>query len=469
MGMRIEQDCVGQLAVDDKALYGIHSVRAVKNFPISDEKLHPLIIESLLQIKKAAALVNDQAGTLDSVKATAIVAACNQLLLGQHKEAFIVPAIQGSAGTSANMNVNEVVAHLGSQLSTGVTLHPNDDVNQSQSTNDTFPTAGRMAMLKKLPQLLNGVHDLMTSLAKLASQYRDALKVGRTQLQDAVPTTYDRSFNAYRAVFERDLHRLETAGKTLSIVNLGGTAIGTGINATPYYQDHIVATVSHLSQLQLKQADNLIDATQNCDALVVFSGALKTLAVDLSKFCNDLRLLSSGPQAGLAEIHLPAVQAGSSIMPAKVNPVIPEVVNQVAFEVIGNDVTVTMAAEAGQLELNAFEPIMFRDILASETYLERATHTLVANCVDGIEVNRERLANEVEHTAVIATVLSPELGYVKTTRLIKRAVAEHVSIRQLILKEKLLSAERVDQLLSPESLTHSRRKTEVSQGEGQGR
>ncbi|MTV83145.1 aspartate ammonia-lyase [Secundilactobacillus folii] len=451
--MRIEEDCIGKLAIDDKALYGINSLRAAKNFPISNEKLNPLLVESLLQIKKAAAQVNREAGTLSDKKANAIVAACNQLLLGRYANAFIAPAIQGSAGTSANMNVNEVVAHLAERLFPGIKIHPNDDVNQSQSTNDTFPTAGKMAMLKKLPLLLKTVSDLIDSLNGKSVEFKDAVKVGRTQLQDAVPTTYGNSFRAYASMFKRDLTRLSDTQNVLSEVNLGATAIGTSINTSAHYQEAIVPTLNAVSQLKLRQAEDLIDATQNCDAEVVFSSAMKALAVDLSKFSNDLRLLSSGPQAGLAELHLPAKQAGSSIMPAKVNPVIPEVVNQVAFEVIGNDTTVTLAAEGGQLELNAFEPIMFRDILASETYLTRAISTLVTNCVSGIQVDQNRCLSNVEHSAVTATVLSPYLGYVKTTSIVKQAVSEGRTVRSLLMEQHLLTPALIDRLLSPANLT----------------
>lgn len=454
--MRIEHDCVGTMAIDDDALYGIHSKRAEENFPISNEKLHPLIIESLVQIKKAAAEVNLNAGTLAADKSQAIVNACNQLLLGRYSEAFIAPAIQGSAGTSANMNVNEVVAHLAERMTPGLKVHPNDDVNQSQSTNDTFPTAGKMAMLKKLPALLTAIESLKMALLDKADRYADTVKVGRTQLQDAVPTTYGNTFKAYWSMFSRDTKRLTAAKDALTEVNLGGTAIGTGLNTTDLYQATIVPTVNQISQLSLAQATNLIDATQNCDAYVTFSSAMKALAVDLSKFCNDLRLLASGPQAGLAELKLPAKQAGSSIMPAKVNPVIPEVVNQVAFQVIGNDTTVTLAAEAGQLELNAFEPIMFRDILASETYLANAIQTLVANCVSGITVNEDRCQENVEHSAVVATALSPYLGYEKTTLLVKRAVKENRSIRELLKTEHLLAPKLVDHLLSPANLTNQK-------------
>ncbi|BDZ29762.1 aspartate ammonia-lyase [Lactiplantibacillus sp. WILCCON 0030] len=454
--MRIEEDCIGKLPIDEQALYGIHTVRAVRNFPISHEKLDPLIIQSLVQIKKAAAETNHAAGTLATDKQQAIVAACNDLLIGRHADSFIVPAIQGGAGTSANMNVNEVVANLAHRLKPAVKLQPNDDVNQSQSTNDTFPTAGKMALLQQLPGLLGAIGQLVQTLLVQAKAHEDTIKVGRTQLQDAVPTTYGRTFMAYYHLFKRDLARLQTAGDHLTVVNLGGTAIGTGVNATHYYQENILKVLNQNTKLALQSAPDLVDATQNCDGFVEFSGAMKTLAVNLSKFSNDLRLLASGPQSGLDELHLPAKQAGSSIMPGKVNPVIPEVVNQVCFEVIGNDVTVTMAAEAGQLELNAFEPIMLRDLLANERYLQQAMHTLVKNCLRDLTVNKTACAKSVEQSAITATVLTPYLGYVATTKLIKQAVAQHDSVKALLLKKQLLPATLVNQLFSPASLTQPR-------------
>ncbi|CAM3155082.1 aspartate ammonia-lyase [Lactiplantibacillus plajomi] len=456
--MRIETDCIGKLAIDDQALYGIHAARAQQNFPITTERMAPALIRSLVQIKKAAAEVNCAAGTLTVPKRRAIIAACNQLLLGQHADSFIVPAVQGGAGTSANMNVNEVVANLAHRL-TGVKIHPNDDVNQSQSTNDTFPTACKMALRQQLPDLQVALGQLVQTLLVKAKRYQDALKVGRTQLQDAVPTTFGHSFHAYCQLFKRDLGRIQRAGAQLAAVNLGGTAIGTGINATRYYQTHILSVLNRNTHLGLTAAPDLIDATQNCDAFVTFSAALKTLATDLSKFCNDLRLLASGPQAGLAEIQLPAKQAGSSIMPGKVNPVIPEVVNQVAFEVIGNDVTVTMAAEAGQLELNAFEPIMIRALLESESYLQHAITTLVQNCLRGVTVNRRKCAAQVKQSTISATVLSPYLGYETTTALIKEALASHVTVPDLLRQRHLLPTATIDQLFSPAGLTQPRTAT----------
>lgn len=320
------------------------------------------------------------------------------------------------------MNVNEVVANLAHRLMPAVAVHPNDDVNQSQSTNDTFPTAGKMALCMQLPGLLTALSRLVQTLLVKSQRYQDAIKVGRTQLEDAVPTKYGRTFHAYYQLFKRDLTRVRQAGEHLRIVNLGGTAIGTGINATHTYQQQILVKLNQNTDLDLVAAPDLIDATQNCDLFVEFSAAMKTLAVDLSKFSNDLRLLASGPQAGFGELNLPAQQAGSSIMPGKINPVIPEVVNQVAFEVIGHDTTVTMAAEAGQLELNAFEPIMLRALLASEQHLQQALTTLVDHCVRQLTVNRQRCADQVAHSAITATVLAPYLGYETTTALIKEAL-----------------------------------------------
>ncbi|WP_057736527.1 aspartate ammonia-lyase [Liquorilactobacillus uvarum] len=452
--MRIEEDCIGKMEIANDVLYGIHSQRAAVNFPISNEKVHPLIIESLIQIKKAASQANHEAGTLSEVKFEAISEACDELLHGDYSDAFIVPAIQGGAGTSSNMSVNEVIAHLANRKAGEKLIHPNDDVNQSQSTNDTFPTAGKMAMLKSLPELLKAIRNLIEAMLEKAFEFKTVIKVARTQLQDAVPTTLGRSFHAYHSMFKRDLKRLEAAARDLKTVNLGGTAIGTGINASDAYQQEVVPLLNRGTHLDLNLATDLLDATQNCDAFAEFSGALKNLAIDLSKVSHDLRLLSSGPQAGLNEISLPRKQAGSSIMPGKVNPVIPEVVNQVAFEVIGNDVTVTMAAESGQLELNAFEPIMFKRILESEEHLTQAIKTLTVNCVCEIKANDKKCASDVEKSVVTATILTPYLGYEATTRLVKRAVTEDRSIKEIIRAEALLDDSKIEELFSKESLVH---------------
>ncbi len=457
--MRIEKDCIGKLEIPDQALYGINAERARNNFSISKERIPSSIIKSYLKIKKAAALVNRKAGSLDNQKTQLIVEACDQLLLSENFNAIIVPAIQGGAGTSTNMNINEVIANLGMEINDKrsikkIYIHPNDDVNQSQSSNDTYPTAGKMAMLEMLNPLKNSIKKLIKELDLKGEKYKKVVKIGRTQLQEAVPTTFGRSFKAYSSLFKQDLKKILRIRKLLQVVNLGGTAIGTGINANRFYGNNIVKELNKIYNFSLKKADDLVYATQNTDIFTSFSGVLKTLAIDLSKFCNDLRLLSSGPQYGLSEINLPKKQAGSSIMPNKVNPVIPEVVNQVAFEVIGKDVTVTLAAENGQLELNAFEPIMFRDILISEKYLNNAIKTLIKNCVKDLKVKIKYCRHEVENSSITATILSPYLGYEKTTSLIKQSIIKHCPVKRLVKTQHLLSDSLINDLFSPESLAN---------------
>jgi aspartate ammonia-lyase len=448
--MHYEEDCVGRMALPDDVLYGVHSARAAVNFPFK-QKTHPQLIAAMLLIKKAAALTNMHGGTLAPDKGQAIVAACDELLTGAHAEAFIVPAIQGGAGTSTNMNVNEVVAHLATR-NTGLAIHPNDDVNQGQSTNDTYPSAGKVAALRLLPDVLDAIMDLQNALLAKADEYCDVIKVGRTQLQDAVPTTYGKVFSAYAHMFDRDLRRLRFAADALREMSLGGTAIGTGINASTYYQQHIVAEVSKQSGLHLRQAADMSDAIQNTDELAEFSGAFKSLAINLNKLSNDLRLLASGPQAGLGELVLPARQAGSSIMPNKINPVIPEAVNQLAFAVIGNDVAITMATQNGQLELNAFEPLTFAKLYEDEEELTAAMQMLTAFCIKGIKVNVAACRHAVEHSAVAATVLAPYIGYRTTTKLIKEALATKRSVRDLIVEKNLLPESTVSQLFSNAAL-----------------
>lgn len=450
--MRMEEDCIGQMNVPDSVLYGIHTLRAVGNFPITKEKVDYLLIESYIQIKKAAAITNYKAGTLDVRKYNIIIRACDELLTHPNYDSFITPAIQGGAGTSTNMNVNEVIAHLAMRLDSTMNIHPNDDVNQAQSTNDTYPTAGKMAMLKRLPNLLASINRLIEAFEDLSQRFQFTVKLGRTQLQDAVPTTYGKSFHAYASLFRRDLKRIIHASQELKFVSMGGTAIGTGTNTTKFYRNHIIENINKVTNMNLKLDLDLIDAVQNTDHFVTFSGSLKTLAVDLSKVSNDLRLLGSGPQSGLNELQLPKRQAGSSIMPNKVNPVIPEVVNQVAFEVIGFDTTVTAASEAGQLELNAFEPIMFKSILTAEQHLTNAITTLVDNCLLGIIVNNGQCLSDVQKSAVTATVLTPILGYNKTTKLIKLANEQHKTVSSILIKQHILPQEKVQKLFSPEYL-----------------
>ena len=361
---RIEKDSIGTRDIPGDVYYGVQSLRAAENFHITGLRMHPEIINSLAYIKKAAAITNCEVGMLEKRKAQAIVQACDEILAGKFREDFIVDPIQGGAGTSLNMNANEVIANRAIELLGGnkgdySIINPNDDVNCSQSTNDVIPTAGKMTSLRLLKNLKHELLQLHGALCKKAEEFNDVIKMGRTQLQDAVPIRLGQEFRAYSVAIMRDIHRMEKAMGEMRTLNLGGTAVGTGLNADEAYLHRIVPILSEVSDMDLAQAYDLIDATQNLDVFVAVSGAVKACAVTLSKIANDLRLMSSGPRAGLAEINLPAKQNGSSIMPGKINPVIPEVVNQVAFNIIGNDVTITMAAEAGQLELNAFEPIVF--------------------------------------------------------------------------------------------------------------
>ena len=452
MNMRIEADSIGTLAVPTEAYYGVQSSRAKENFSITGTKLHPELISNLARIKKAAAVVNAQSGNLTAVKKDAIVQACDEIVAGYFHEAFIVDAIQGGAGTSANMNANEVIANraieiLGGRKGDYRIVHPNDDVNLCQSTNDVFPTAGKMTVLQLLPELIDELEKLESALGEKAKEFAGVIKMGRTQMQDAVPTTLGRTFQAYRSFVKRDVRHLLSAAEEMKSLNLGGTAIGNAINATPEYVENITAFVSEEAGITFMQAEDLFDATQNVDGFVRVSAAIKTAAVNLSKMSNDLRLLSSGPRAGIGEINLPAKQNGSSIMPGKVNPVIPEVVSQVAFRVIGNDLTITMAAESGQLELNAFEPIIFHSLFESIDCLAHAVATLTVNCIQGIQANELACYKQVEESAGIATALCPVIGYQKASAIAKESLKTGRTVRELVLEKGLFSVEEADSIL----------------------
>jgi aspartate ammonia-lyase len=452
--MRIEKDAIGTLAISDEAYYGIHAKRAAQNFPLKGIKVDPALLKNLILVKKACAKTNYLSNGLPTEKYQAISQACNEILgnFDQYQADFITPAIQGGAGTSTNMNVNEVIANralelLEHQKGEYQYLHPNDDVNRSQSTNDTYPTAGHLAIIRSIDRLTEVLQTLINEFEILAQKNKNTLKLGRTQLEDAVPTTFGMSFLAYASLLKRCLLRLQTTKDKLLIIPLGGTAIGTGINTSLSYQQKIVPTLAEMTNLPLKQATNLIDGVQNTDCFLETADAFKNLAAALSKISNDLRLLGSGPRAGLGELKLPKVQAGSSIMPGKVNPVIPEFVNQAAFQVIGYATTITYCVEAGQLELNAFEPVMFQDLLAGAQLLTVAIKTLSKNCLHGLVVDQERCRQNVEHSAEIATILSPKIGYAAATRLVKEALEKNISIRDL-LKAQKLPTEEIAQLLS---------------------
>lgn len=458
MKSRIEFDSIGTLQVPESAYYGVQSLRAKNNFQITGRRLNSTFIVCLAQIKKAAAITNRNSGQLSKEIANAIITACDEIIAGHLHSQFIVDPIQGGAGTSANMNANEVIANRAIELLGGTKgdyniVHPNDHVNMSQSTNDVFPTAGKLTVLETMPGVIHQLERLDSALEAKAEEFSDVVKMGRTQLQDAVPIRLGQEFHAYACAVKRDITRLGKAMNEMRAVNMGGTAIGTAVNACSSYLYNITANLQKVSGVRLAQAEDLIDATQNLDGFVSVSGALKTCAVSLSKMANDLRLLSSGPRTGIMEICLPTMQNGSSIMPGKVNPVIPEVVSQAAFDIIGNDCAITMAAEAGQLELNAFEPVLFYKIFESIDCLEGAVMTFVDNCVSGITANRENCRNHLEESVGTVTALCPYIGYMKAAKIAKESLKTGVPVAKLVLNEKLLSAEMLDSIMDPVAMT----------------
>ncbi|MBE5868775.1 MAG: aspartate ammonia-lyase [Lachnospiraceae bacterium] len=458
MNYRIEKDSIGTKEVPAKAYYGVQTLRAAENFHITGQTMHPEIIVSLAYIKKACALANHQVGILDDKIAQAIIQACDEIVAGKLHDHFIVDPIQGGAGTSLNMNANEVIANraieiLGGQKGDYSMVHPNDHVNNGQSTNDVIPTAGKMTALRLLKNLKKELLRLHEAFCIKAEEFDHIIKMGRTQMQDAVPIRLGQEFKAYSVAIMRDIIRIDKTSQELRSLNMGGTAIGTGINADTDYVKQIVPTLAEVSGMDFVQADDLIDSTQSLDPFVAVSGALKACAVSLSKIANDLRLMSSGPRTGFAEINLPPKQNGSSIMPGKVNPVIPEVVNQVAFKVIGNDMTIAMAAEAGQLELNAFEPVTFYCLFQSIDTLANAIQTFVDNCVLGITANEENCRDLLENSVGIITAICPHVGYQKAADIAKKALKTGESVRSLILQEKLLSAEELEAILDPVKMT----------------
>ena len=458
MEFRREKDSIGVKNVPENVYYGVQSLRAAENFRITGLFMHPEIINSLAYIKKASAMTNSEIGILDKRIANAIIKACDEILEGKLHEEFIVDPIQGGAGTSLNMNANEVIANraieiLGGEKGDYSIVHPNDHVNYGQSTNDVIPTAGKMTSLKLLDNLERELNRLYDAFCEKAEEFDHVIKMGRTQMQDAVPIRLGQEFRAYSVAVQRAIKRINRAKDDMKELNMGGTAIGTGINADIDYLKTIVPNLAKISGMDLVQADDLIDATQNLDPFVAVSGAVKASAVTLSKIANDLRLMSSGPRTGFGEINLPAKQNGSSIMPGKINPVIPEVVNQVAFNIIGNDVTITMAAEAGQLELNAFEPIIFYNLFQSIDTLAYAVDTFVDNCVKGITANEDRCKDLVENSVGIITAICPHVGYTEAAKIAKEAISTGESVRTLILRDGLLNAEELEEILDPVNLT----------------
>ncbi|WP_326539824.1 aspartate ammonia-lyase [Pseudorhodoferax sp.] len=457
---RIEHDLLGDREVPAEVYYGVHTLRAVENFPITGTaiSIYPELIKALACVKQAAAHANHELGLLDETRCNAISAACDELLAGRLHEQFVVDVIQGGAGTSTNMNANEVIANralelLGHGKGEYQHLHPNEQVNIGQSTNDVYPSSLKIATWFGIAGLVEAMEVLRVSFARKADEFKDILKMGRTQLQDAVPMTLGQEFGTYAVMIEEDQQRLREAVLLICEINMGATAIGTGITAHPDYAPLVLKHLQRITGIPLVTAPNLIEATQDCGAFVQLSGVLKRVAVKLSKICNDLRLLSSGPRAGLGEINLPPMQAGSSIMPGKVNPVIPEVVNQVAFEVIGNDITVSFAAEAGQLQLNAFEPIIAHSLFKSVAHLRSACLTLAARCVDGITANVEHLRGLVANSIGIVTALNPYIGYANATAVAQEAHATGGSVYAIVLAKGLLTKQQLDEILRPEVLT----------------
>ncbi len=457
--IRTEHDLLGEREVPADAYYGIHTLRAIENFPISGTqiKAYPELVKGLAAVKKASALANHQFGLLAEEKKDAIVRACDDVMAGELHEYFVVDIIQGGAGTSTNMNANEVIAnraleYLGKPFGDYKSLHPLEDVNMSQSTNDVYPTAIKIALHSKIDLLVEAMGVLQAAFEQKAAEFADILKMGRTQLQDAVPMTLGQEFNAFAVMLSEDRERLREASKLIQEINLGATAIGTGINTPKGYPTVVCDYLSEITGISLQTAGNLVEATQDAGAFVQLSGVLKRVAVKLSKTCNDLRLLSSGPRAGLNEINLPPVQAGSSIMPGKVNPVIPEVVNQIAFEVIGNDITVSFAAEAGQLQLNAFEPIIVRNLFNSLVFLRQGCLTLAERCVVGITANRELLRAMINNSIGIVTALNPYIGYENASAVATEAHQTGRGVTEIVLEKGLLSKAELDEILKPENL-----------------
>ena len=427
---RREADSLGERDIPEAAYFGIQTLRAVENFSLSDIAIShfPTLVRALVMVKKAAAIANHATGQLAGDKCTAIVNACDDIIGGHLQDSFVVDVLQGGAGTSSNMNANEVIAnraleHLGRSRGDYRAIHPNDDVNMSQSTNDVYPTAVRLSLLLGRAELQAALAGLVAAFEAKGRAFSATVKIGRTQLQDAVPITLGQEFEAFAATLKEDAARLDEVSSFFREVNLGGTAVGTRINASHAYAERVIAELSQISGFDLIAADNLLEASWDTGAFVTFSGILRRIAVKLSKICNDLRLLASGPRSGLGEIRLPAVQPGSSIMPGKVNPVIPESVNQVCYQVIGNDLAVTMAAEGGQLQLNAFEPLIVYNLLTSMRLLGRAMDNLAKRCVAGIEADAERCRMGAEASISLATALVPVVGYTEAAEIAKQALA----------------------------------------------
>lgn len=458
MTYRLEKDFLGEKQVPQDALYGIQTLRAIENFPITGLRLHPSLIRAMALVKKAAALANAETGNLDAGLADAIARAADEVMAGQWHAHFLVDPIQGGAGTSINMNTNEVLANralelLGDHKGHYARLSPNTHVNMAQSTNDAFPTAMHIAVLDELKNLLASMRDLEATFARKAKEFDHVIKMGRTHLQDAVPIRLGQEFEAYRRVLARDIDRIALTGAHLRQVNMGATAVGTGLNADPAYIRAVVQHLADLSGHPITSADDLIDATQNTDGYTEVSAMLKVCMMNMSKVANDLRLMASGPRCGFGELQLPARQPGSSIMPGKVNPVIAEVVNQVAFQVIGNDTTVCLASEAGQFELNVMEPVLIFNLIQSITMMTNVFTVFRKHLLEDLRANEDRLRAYVESSVGVVTAINPHVGYETAARLAKQAIDTGRPIRDVVLESGALTAAELDVILNPYNMT----------------
>jgi aspartate ammonia-lyase len=457
-GTRIERDPLGEMAVPATALYGVQTLRAVENFPISGLRAPPAFVDAVIWIKKAAAATHRETGRLEARLADAIIRAADEVLAGQHRDQFVVDVYQAGAGTSHNMNCNEVLANranelLGGARGTYTPIHPNDHVNMAQSTNDVIPTAIRLAALARLEPLLDALARLEAAFAERAGAFDDIVKSGRTHLQDATPIRLGQEFAAYARTVGRNRARLARAADDLRDLGIGGTAVGTGINAEPRYPDLMVRHLHAQTGLTLRVGDDRVQLMQSLGDVAAFSGALRAYTLDLAKIANDLRLLASGPRTGLAEIVLPAVQPGSSIMPGKVNPSIVEMVNQVCYQALGCDHTVALSAEAGQLELNVMMPVVAHNLLFMMEILANATRVLAERCVRGIEADVAMCAYWLERSPAIVTALAPKIGYAEAAKLAKEALAKNVTVRQLVTEKRLLDPAELEKVLDYRSMT----------------
>lgn len=457
MFYREESDSIGVKQVPIDAYYGVQSLRGQENFQITGQRLLPEFIESLAEIKKACAICNYNVGELDERIKDAICQVCDEILDGKHHDQFICDPIQGGAGTTANMNANEVIANraielLGGKLGDYSIVHPNDHVNRAQSTNDVIPTAAKITTAKLLGKAIDQLEALNITLRQKAEEFHHIIKMGRTQMQDAVPIRLGAEFGAYSRAITRDIKRLTKSLKGMYSINLGGTAVGTALNANPVYVNALAPTLSEICGLPLQKADDLVDGTQNLDTFAFVSASLKTCAISCSKIANDLRLMSSGPRCGFEEINLPAMQNGSSIMPGKVNPVIPEVMSQAAFCIMGNDVCITMAAEAGQLELNYAEPVLYHKLFESIVVLTGAVNTFTKNCVSGITANEERCRELVEGSVGVITAICPTLGYAESADIAKTAIKTGESVREVLKNKDIMAEHEIDRLLDPKTM-----------------